>query len=169
MAPLPDPSETLASFAKSNAVQLELRRQYRLTKFSVHKEKIYFDWQWDPIWLSWIPTQTVYYHFARSMCNKLTCVYWSYSSHNGDSNHPSPPGPCAAAWTEWHRHCDIDRLEYGFYFGKCFKMLQDAERSSDEPTRAFGYTEEECAVLLTKPCYMQKKDQDQKEDCEPKP
>jgi hypothetical protein len=52
MAPLPDPSETLASFAKSNAVQLELRRQYRLTKFSVHKEKIYFDWQWDPIWLS---------------------------------------------------------------------------------------------------------------------
>jgi hypothetical protein len=132
MAQLPDPSESLASFTRSNAVQLEIRRQYRLTKFSQHKERIYFDWQRDPTWLSWTPRQTVYFHLAQSMCNKLTCVYWSYSSHQGISDNHNPPGPCAAAWTEWHRHCDIDRLEYGFYFGKCFEMQKGAVTSIPE-------------------------------------
>jgi hypothetical protein len=139
--------ESLASFAHSSAVQHELRRQYRALKLSSQKEETRQEWQREPTGLLkdyWEPherarvvadqlppSHMLPYSIAQSMRNKLTCLYWSWDAQYVYSSGERifDNGPCAVAWTEWHRHDDLSRLDMGFYFAKCFRMRKCAVTS----------------------------------------
>ena len=81
-----------------------------------------------------VPEHALPLAITRSICNKLSILYWSYNAQikHDDGSRSCSKGPGAAVWKEWLRCNAGPELDLGFYFANPFRMDRTAPKTISE-------------------------------------